>query len=334
MLVGCATAQPTAAPNASIPPPPEEFAPRLAPPPAAPSKPGDATNILGSEALVGLCQALRDETTLDFPSNPVEQARASAAHAERRQSAQAATYVTVLPASGFSFRSYQIGEHRLVLDTDHSFVLDDGAELFASSKDSPPGFSLAADLAERLLGERAAGRLGLRLVFRPAHSELRKGSCLWLGGGRVVKLEIDVVAAALLGPDGSVVARGDTGEYADPGAGLPVRSPKVTLKRPRGADGKDVSDATAESLSTLSTAAQPCYQRVLLVRPTLRGTLVLAIRVGAGGKIDEARVEMSSLGDDAVTACVSTAASKTTLLGVSAGQRFSVPLQFAAADER
>jgi hypothetical protein len=293
---------------------------------------GEANDVVGPEALVGLCHVLRDERAVDFQGNAVEQARASAVHAERRRAAQTASYVTVVPATGFAFRNYQMGEGRLVLDTDRGFSLGDGAELFSPSQDPAPGFALSADVADRLLAERAVGRLALRLVFRPARSELRKDGCVWLGGGRVVKMEIEIVAAALLGPSGEVLARGDTGEYSD--SGLPVRSPKVSVRKPRGPDGTDVSAQVAESFSPLSAAALPCYHRVLLVRPSLRGTLVLAIRMGKAGKVEEARIEMSSLGDDAVSACVVAAASKTSLPGLAPGQRFSVPLHFASADER
>jgi hypothetical protein len=299
-----------------------------------PSKSGEAASVAGPDALVDLCQALRDEGTVDFQGNPVEKARASAAHAERREMALASSYVTVVPPAGFSFRTYQMSEGRLVLDTDRGLVLGDGAELFVSSRDPSPGFSLSPESADRLLAERGAGRLALRLVFRPARSDLRKDGCMWLGGGRVVKLEIDIAAAALLGRAGDVVARADTGEYGDPGAGLPVRSPKVSVQKPRGPDGQDVPTQAAEWLAPLATAAEDCYHRVLLVRPALRGMLVLAIRVGAGGKVEEARVEMSSLADDAVSACVVAAAKKASLANLGPGQRFSVPLQFASADER
>jgi hypothetical protein len=334
VAMGCATAQPGPPEAASLAPPPDETSLPPPIPTVQPGRSGEATSIAGPDALVGLCQVLRDENAVDFPGNPVERARASAGHADRRQAAQAATFVTVIPAAGFSFRTYQIGERRLLLDTDRSLVLGDGAELFVPSKDSAPGFSLAPDFAEQLLAERGAGRLALRLLFRPARSELRKDGCVWLGGGRVVKMEIDIVAAALLGADGEVVARADGGDYGDPSGGLPVRSPKVTVQKPRGPDGKDVSVQLAEAMRPLASAALPCYRRVLLVRPALRGTLVLAIRLGAGGKVDEARVEMSSLGDDAVSACVRAAAGKTDLPGLGHDQHFSVPLQFSSADDR
>jgi hypothetical protein len=334
LLLGCATAPPITADDAPASPTIAEAAKPAQRPPVQRSKLGEATHIVGADGLVALCESLRDETAAEFSGNAVEQAKSSAAHAERRQSALAGSYVTVVPASGFSFRGYQMGERRLVLDTNRSFVLGDDAELFASARDTPPGFSLEPDLAERLLAERSAGRLGLRLVFRPAHSELRKDGCLWLSGGHVVKMEIDIVAAALLGADGSVVGRGDTGDYGDPTAGLPVRSPKVTVKKPRDHLGKDVSDAATGAFAPLSNAVLPCYQRVLIVRPALRGTMVLAVRIGNGGKPDETRVEISSLADDAVTACVVAAANKTALSGLGAGQRYSVPLQFGSADDR
>lgn len=334
LLFGCATAPPTTDDNAALSPRPAEVARPKTPASLQSSRPGEATHVASADGLVQVCESLRDESAADFPGNAVEQAKASAAHAERRQTALASSYVTVVPASGFAFRSYQIGERRLLLDTDRSFVLGDGAELFASSRDAPPGFSLEPDLAERLLGERSAGRLSLRLVFRPAHSELRRDGCLWLSGGHVVKMEIDIVAAALLGADGSVVGRGDSGDYGDPTAGLPVRSPHVTAKRPRDHLGKDVADAMAGAFAPLAEAVLPCYQRVLLVRPALRGTLVLAVRVGSGGKLDDARVEISSLGDDAVTACAVAAAHRTSLPALAPGQRYSVPLQFGSADER
>jgi hypothetical protein len=129
------------------------------------------------------------------------------------------------------------------------------------------------------------------------------------------------------------VVRADTSDYGDPGAGLPVRSPKVSVRKPRGPDGKDLSAQVAEAFAPLAAAALPCYHRVLLVRPALRGTLVLAVRIAAGGKVDEGRVEMSSLADDAVSACVVSAAGKTSLPGLAQGQRVSVPMQFGSAEE-
>jgi hypothetical protein len=294
---------------------------------------GDASAVDGAEGLVALCESLRDEATMNFPGNPVEQARALEAHAQRRQAALAGRYVTVVPAAGYDFRSYDLSERRLLLDTDRTLALDDGAEMFIADRDSAPGFALSPESAERVSQQRAAGKLGLRLIFRPAQSELRKNACAWLGGGRVVKLGIEIVASALVAPGGIVLARGDTGDYADASPGTPVRAPKVQISKPRSADGKDLPRAMSTPFAALAVKAKPCYDQALHTRPALRGTLVLAVRLGSGGRVEAAHVEMSTLGDDALSSCVAAKAATATIQGASAGQHFSVPLRFGSAEE-
>jgi hypothetical protein len=303
-------------------------------PSAGPANNGDASAVSGPDGLVALCESLRDENPTGFPGNAVAQARAIETHAQRRQAALAGRYVAIVPAAGFAFRSYELGERRLMLDTDRGLVLGDGAELFVPSKDPAPGFVLAPDLAERLLTQRTEGRLALRLIFRPSGSQLRKDACMWLGGGRVVKMEIEVLGAALLAPDGTVLSRGDTGEYADASPTAPVRSPKVSVRKVRGTDGKELQSGMTSALGAIAEHAQPCYERVLIARPALRGRLVLGIRIGTGGHVESAHVEMSSLGDDTLVTCVAKAVTNVTIAGTSSGQRLSVPLQFGSAEER
>ena len=332
LLAGCATASPTET-SSTLALPPEE-PPALPAPAPSPANTGGASSVNGPEELVALCESMRDETSASLPGNAVEQARTIESRAQRRQAALAGRYVALVPASGFGFRNYEIGERKLMLDTQHSLVLGDGAELFVPSTDPAPGFVLLPDLADRLLTLRNEGKLALRLIFRPLGSQLRKDACMWLGGGRVVKMEIEVLGTALVATDGTVLSRGDTGEYADSSSVLPVRSPKVTVNRPRGADGKDVAATVSIALGVLAERALPCYERVRIARPALRGTLVVGIRIGPGGQVESARVEMSSLGDDTLVSCVAANVAKATVTGTSGGQRFSVPLQFASADER
>jgi hypothetical protein len=334
LLAACATTPPPAPSSEPLPPPEAPAAPAALPerPPLPPAS-GEAASVDGAEGLTRLCEALRDEAAMTFPGNPVEQARAREAHALRRQTALNGRYVTTIPSPGFAFRSYDLGERRLVLDTERSLVLGDGAELFVPTVDPPPGFALGPELAERLLVQRSEGKVGLRLVFRPAGTQLRKDTCAWLGGGRVVKLQIEVAGAALLATDGSVLARADSGDYADASLAPPVRAPKVVVYKPRTAEGKDLPAALVAALAVLADRAQPCYERVLLVRPGLRGTVVLGLRIGAGGRVEAPRIEMSSLSDDAVTSCVANLAAKATIAGASSGQRLSVPLLFRSAEE-
>jgi len=283
---------------------------------------------------VALCQSLRDEPLNTADGNPVEQARAAELHAQKRQAALVGRYVAMVPAAGFTFTNYELGERRLLLDTEHGLALDDGAELVVPSKEASPGFVLAPELAERLIQLRASGKLALRLIFKPAGSQLRKDACMWLGGGRVVKMEIEILGSALLTLDGTVLSRGDTGEYADASPQLPVRSPRVSVRKVRFEDGRDVPVGLAPAFDALAERAATCYERRLATRPTLRGTLVVGVHTGAGGRVESPHVDMSSLGDEALVTCVTTAVGKATIAGASSGQRFSVPLQFGSAEER
>lgn len=334
VLVGCATAPVTATMDSA---PSATGTPKASPVRAQTSKtiaPGDAFAIDGPDGLVSLCESLRDEASMTFSGGPVEQARALEAHSQRRQAALTRRYVTIVPAAGFDFRSYDLGERRLVLDTERTFAVGDGAELFVPTRDPAPGFALTPESADRIARARASGSIDLRLIFRPAQSELRKNACVWLGGGRIVKLGVELVAYALIAPDGSALARGDAGDYADASAGGPVATPQVTVHKPRTADGRDLPKSATASLAGLAEKAQPCYEQALRTSPALRGTLVLAIRLGAGDKIEAAHVEMSSLGNDALASCVAASATKTKLQAMGAGQRLSVPLQFGSADDR
>lgn len=267
-------------------------------------------------------------------TNPVEQARAVELQAQRRQTALAGRYVTMVPAAGFAFTSYELGERRLLLDTTHGLILGDGAEIAVPSKEGAPGFVLPPELAERLIELRAQGALGLRLIFKPAGSQLRKDACLWLGGGRVVKMDVEILGSALVATDGTVLSRGDTGDYADASPQFPVRSPKVRVRKARFEDGRDTPANLAPAFDTLAEKAQACYERRLAARPSLRGTLVVGIRVGSGGRVESVHVDMSSVGDEPLVGCTTGAIGKAAVAGASSGQRFSVPLQFGSVEER
>ena len=76
----------------------------------------------------------------------------------------------------------------------------------------------------------------------------------------------------------------------------------------------------------------PCYQKALESRPSLRGTLVLGIKVGPDGSVEESRMELSSLGDEFLAVC---AAGKVGKAKLTAGPaRMSVTVVFGSKDDR
>jgi hypothetical protein len=360
LLAGCASARPSEPVGTS---PPE--APNASPPPTTATTTaerlgsGDAASVDGFDGLARLCEAMRDEVSLRFPGSAVEQARAAEAHAQARRAALAGRYVTIIPATGYEFRRYEQGERKLPLDTNHSLLISDRAELFVSNQNPTPGFALDRDRADRIVTERLDGKVALWVSFRPVKTGLRRDTCVSQNGGRVLKLAVEVVDLALLGPDGSVLARFGEGEHAaadsqaadgrtvpsapvtrtntakhaESSVGPPVRSPRVLVSKAQGADGRNVPFGLAEALQVLGERARPCYERVLTAHPALRGTLVLDIRIGADEQVESSHVEVSLLANDALAGCVADAARKATILGTRSGQRLRVSLQFGSADD-
>jgi hypothetical protein len=284
----------------------------------------------GGDGLARLCEVLRDENAMVFSGNVVAQAQEREAHAQLRQDAEHRRYVAIVPAQGFALANYELGERRLVLDTGRGFRLGENAELLTNLETGAIGFRLMPEAADHVLVERAAGKVFLRVVFRPIYSKMRQQACLWISGGTVVKMEAELEAVALLAPDGSRLAQGDNSPDNDLDA--PVTKPQIVIRRPRSAIGGDVTDALARASAELQPLLLPCYQKALEARPSLRGTLVLGIKVGPDGSVEESRMELSSLGDEFLAVCATAKVGKARL--TTGPGRMSVTVVFGSKDDR
>jgi hypothetical protein len=324
LLAGCASALPP------VPPAPTPIAApataRRARTAVAPVK----RDLAGADGVVRLCEALRDEDSIDFDGNEIERARTRQDHERERERAATTTYAVQIPPGGFAFRGYDLDTHRLALDSGRNFVVADGVELVATDPRALLAFDLPAATAETTLRSQAARELALQLVVRPVSSDLRRDGCVRLSGGRVVKLPVDVLAYTLLSPSGAAIARGHSPDYVDD---APVTTPAVSVGRPRGHQGQDVSEAVASAARGLGPSFLPCYEKALQARPNLRGTLILDVRVLADGRIDSPRMQVSSLGDETLVACAVSRAARAKLAGVSGATRLSLPVSFGAKSE-
>jgi len=307
-----ATALPTARPRAWL--------------PTAPLK--------GGGDVTGLCDVLRSEDAVTFTGNEVARARARADHRRRRLEATGRNYVIDVPSSGFSFREYDLAERRLALDEDRSFRIAEGVELYSAEREAILDFELAPDSADGVLKDHAAGRLALRLVFRGGKSDMTQEPCLRMGGGRIAKMRVQVLAYDLVRRDGATVARGETPDFHDAAvAATPVGAPKVTVRRPS-ADGGEVPDDIAASAEAVAPSLLPCYQKALETSPGLRGTLVVGLRLMSDGRVEAPRMEVSSLGDEGAVSCVIGRLAKARLARPTGGAlRLSVPIVFAAQND-
>jgi hypothetical protein len=325
-LAACAGTQPAAEPAPAGPPP----APAAAAAPAATR--GNSRDVGGADGIARLCEVLRDEDGISFEGNEVARARAREQHERNRLQAMESTYAVQVPAGGFAFRGYDLADRRLTVDTGRTFVLADGVELVSNDREAALAFGLAPEAAETALKGHEQDRVALRLVFRPAHSELRRDACVRLSGGRVVKLPVEVLAYSLLGADGATIARGQIADFADE---TPVATPQVTVSRPRSSEGREIPESVTSAASkALVPALLPCYRKALESRPNLRGTLVIELRVLPDGKIEAPRMQMSSLGDEELVACSVAKTAHAQIAGVGATPRMSLPVTFSAKEDR
>jgi hypothetical protein len=317
---------------ATIPPPVPADPTPLSPPSTAVSpaaalsgRPGGGTrNLGGPDGVARLCESLRDEDGLAFAGDEEQQQKARDDHERARLEAAEAVYSVRVPAGGFDFRTYNPEDKQLTLDTGRNFVVADGVELVAADPELPLAFKLAPAAADRIVKDRAG--LSLDLVFRPVRSDLRKDGCVRLSGGRVIKLPIEALAYTLMGGEAGSVARGHGPDYVDDS---PVVSPQVTVGKPRAEQGPAVSDAAVQGLGA---TLLPCYTKALEARPNLRGTLILEARVGSDGRLEAPRMQVSSLGDEALVACAISRTNHARLPGVGAG-RLSLPVSFGGKND-
>jgi hypothetical protein len=321
---GCATPLPP------VPAGPTPIAAPATSPPPRPSLAAVKRDLGGPDGVIALCEALRDEDGIDFGGNVVERESAREEQGKRREQAAEGTYTVVVPARGYAFRGYDPEGHRLAIDAARNFVIADGIELAPTDRKAAVAFDLPGETAQRALESQAAGELALALAFQPVRPELRKDGCVRLSGGRVVKLPVEVLAYALVRPDGTTIARGHTPDYVDE---APVASPLVSAGRPRGAQGREVPEAVASAARELGPTFLPCYRKALESRPNLRGTLVIDVRVRPDGRIESPRMQVSSLGDQTLVACAVSRAAQARLPGAGA-TRLSLPFSFGGESDR
>lgn len=313
---------------------------RLASPSVAPPVTLPARRVLGAEGLVTLCEQLRDEERMSFPGTEVERAAISEAHRARRMEASAARYVVELPSAQFGFREFDSAASRLTLEAQRGFSLGEGAELYLAhgvgADQSEPGhepaglaFAVPAPMADQIEREHQAGRLRLALVFRPARSQVRGELCMRQGAGQIVKMAVDPLAAYLVDRDGRSLARSEGEEFADVVAsGVPVDEPGVTVGKPSRQDRGEVPSGVGGAVERLGPELLPCYQTSLKSKPQLRGTLVVGAALTAQGRLESASMEVSSVADERLVACVLDRLSRVRLAAVPSTVRLSIPIRF------
>lgn len=85
---------------------------------------------------------------------------------------------------------------------------------------------------------------------------------------------------------------------------------EALVRAPGFAGSGDAPAAIEEVVQRRAHRIRACYERSLKRDPSIAGTVSLALKVGGGGRVSQARVESSTLDDDAVGACLEHEASR------------------------
>ncbi len=329
---GCAT-------TSDLPPGPGESEARVFPasgtPRARTGAPADARlparRIDGGAGLVALCDALGDEGSATFSGNEVEQARARERHRSHRIEAVSSRYQIDIGTDGYRFGDYDLSEKRVVV-ANRSFVVGGGSEIYAADNVTL-AFPLGAEAAERALKLHDEGTLTLRLVFRPAPSDMRNELCLRLGGG-IAKLAAEIQAAYLVGVNGATLAVFETQEFAQVMSSVsPVAQPAVAIDAVMGDDGAEVPAAVSAGARALEPDLLTCYRETLAARPNVRGKVVVRADLTKDGVLSGARMEVSSVGDEALVACTIKRVNGARLAATPKPRAVFVPINFGSGTE-
>jgi hypothetical protein len=277
-----------------------------------------------------LCEMVRPDSRVKFTGDEVERGRARAEHRRRRTAALERYYQVTVPAAGFRFREYDVGEKRLTLETRRSFGVAPGVELVVPTGDDEPDMvaRVAAGPATQVVRLRGKGKLGLRVTLRllpGPHGD----PCSRVAARRATRVAVDPLAFELveMGKVEIVHYRGELPGYHEAVQAV------VRFGKPS-AGSVDAPASLVQALRGLESGLLQCYRKGLEGNARLRGALVVGFHVDAAGHVTHAKAEINSLGDDAVTACVLARVSAFRLAkALRGGGRVSVPVYFQAADD-
>lgn len=294
-----------------------------------------ARQVEGADGLRQLCEQLQDEDRVSWSGSEVERERLRALHRVRRSEASVQRYVAEVPPGAFAVAPYDAAERRLALRPG-ALSVGDGAQLDLADSEASGGFALTSAQADEVLRGIADNRLRLRVLFRPAVSPLRGDACLLRPGG-LAKLEGSALGLYLVDEHERIVAAQEADEVRQARAAVtPVAAARVDIEPPT-SDAETGARETPAAWTEAVRSARPelltCYREALTRGPSTRGTLVVSARAVADGRLEGARMEVSSLEDRQLVDCAVARLARVRLPGAAPASRISMAVRFGGESE-
>lgn len=265
-----------------------------------------------------VCWAARPADRMTFEGDAVRRGQARSRHDEARLRTLEVVYKVEVPAAAYGFAEYEPDEGMLPVDTRHNFRLFDGRVDLYATNNEPIAFELEAARAASMVSGHQAGRQKLRIGFLLAFDQPDSDPCLIRPAGSFT-VRADLAYAELVDAAGHVLSRmtterfdevvPDAAELDTPGsAQSPPPAGQVTATPPTVTGDARRRGAIDEWMATEGGAAigpllEPC--RVAGARSgRVVGSVAVAMDVEASGAPANLRVEMDSMGNETLSACV------------------------------
>lgn len=259
-----------------------------------------------------------------------------------RAEALAGVYTMTFPAKTFRLMPYDLGRSRVAIDEAAGFR-GEGWELTMHglvpgklpAGALPLAFPASTNESVELSGAHRDGRLSLVVVFQPAASGDGTPPCAVSHSldGDGIRLAIEPLAFELR-RGSERVASAESARYAalrDETAPGPVTAPRVVVQPAmRTAAGGPAAQAMTRAAVALQPKLLSCYRLGLALEPTLRGSFVAGVDVGADGRVSGVRAEIDGLGARAVTGCI--LAEMRAAHFPKGPDRLSIPMRFGSAE--
>jgi hypothetical protein len=282
-------------------------------------------------SLYRACLDARDPDRMPLGGDSFSRGRARAEQRRVRERIVGALLEVEVPANAFAFEEYDFDGESLSVDTERNLRLWGGRiDLFPSGGDAL-AFPLAPDRARDVVERHRRREVKLRIGFLLGHDDPDADPCLLRPGVPPI-VKADVAYMELADVAGHVLAREDTARLADahtlaPDTSGAAASVRVTVAPPTITGDRAVAAAVEADFAggaseRLAAAIQPCVRADGPV-----GTVVVDLAL-EGGHASDVRIEVDSLHEDTMSACIrdAVAAWAFPAAGHHARARVSVPV--------
>jgi len=263
----------------------------------------------GAGDVVNLCKRLVPAERIRPSGDAVEQGEARARQESDRDESMAGRYRIMLPAARVGFAAYDGAEERLKVVEPATFRLERGMVVLTATEERGLPVHVDAGLARRILATRAAGRLGLELVFDLPDDAICGGD----RRGRRYALNVEPVEWRWLDGEEVLARGGVAGDRPAVSASLGAE-PAVDVGEPM-VGPREAAKAVLARRADLDA----CYAEELRKDPSADGVLV----VDLGARV---AIAADSTGSPSLKACVERA-----LSSLAGSEAASVPIRFELA---